>query len=79
MGDQANDDISEAGILEETAVRREDHRCQSEVNESEVENRHVVEQDSPQSAEHALSHFRVPLIECRAERTSRLERYDLAP
>lgn len=79
MRDQADERLLESRTGEENSVRCYDHRSQCEVDKHKVEDRHVVEEDSPHSAEHVLLRLRITLIERRAEGSSRFESYYLPP
>lgn len=76
--DEAHQDIAELIVDVEAAVRGEDHADEGEVDESQMEDCHVVEEDTPKAAEHALASLGVALVEGGAEGSGGLEGLRLA-
>lgn len=71
---QAEENVSDAvALLEEAAVRNKAYSNQCQINECEVEERHVVDEDGPQTTEHVLLELGITLIQGRGERTGGLE------
>lgn len=73
--EQADERVVEVrvALAVEAAVRRHDQADEREIHKRQVEECHKVEQDAPETAEHALAELRVTLVERRAQRTRRLE------
>lgn len=78
--EQAEERVVEVrvALAVEAAVRGHDQADQREIHKRQVEECHEVEQDAPETAEHALAELRVALVESRTQRAGGLESLRLA-
>lgn len=73
MREQTDEYVVHALVSDNVAERRENDGNKSKVDKAKVEERHVVEHNAPESAEHVLSVLGVTLVEGRAQRSRRFE------
>ena len=73
VGNEAENDISEARVLCEATVGGNDHTDNSDVDEGQVETGHVVEKDDAETDEHVLALFGVTFVQSGAKGSGGLE------